>query len=111
MFFLFGNCFSEYKYRNLYKLINFPIFVKMNDETSIDELFIFIKGRWYPNDDNMRARSVRGHSRSCPMPVILATTIVTNRRVVDLDLRQDPSKTYCWESCDITDCPAYQANR
>ena len=72
------------------------------------ETVTLIEGKWYPRDD-WRASLSRGHSRECPMPLLHLNTY--EMRVEVVEEGNVAGGEYCWESCDITDCPAYQLMR
>jgi hypothetical protein len=57
-------------------------------------------GQWYPADENSRAKS-------CPMPEIKNGTFVRPKEYVEIEVKGRLA-SYCWTSCQITDCPAYQ---
>jgi hypothetical protein len=70
------------------------MFAKMRDNT------------FYPVDNSLRARLAEGHSKSCLMPQTLALAFAMPKAIVDVEVSSGDG-AYCWQKCDITDCPAY----
>lgn len=75
----------------------------------MDQMFISFNGKLYPTDPSVRANVVKGHSRHCPMPMKIALTIECTRRETDWMIDKNIGE-YCWNSCDIKDCPTYINN-
>lgn len=69
--------------------------------------FVKIESKYYPLDDNLRARIAKGHSQSCPMPNILIQTFYMPKSIADIEVSVSRG-IYCWEECRINDCPAYK---
>jgi hypothetical protein len=70
---------------------------------------VLLDGRFYPVDAILRANRERGDTRDCPRPVRVVSSPIHPREFLEGD--QGNVKKYCWNSCEIYDCPTYQMER
>ena len=79
--------------------------------TKMIESMMLKEDNWYPLDSGLRASISEGHSQDCPVPSRIGSIVVRcSKESADLQV-SGGNGDYCWNSCNITDCPTYQLMR
>ncbi|MFH1396655.1 MAG: hypothetical protein ABIG93_04620 [archaeon] len=72
--------------------------------------FLLDAGTLFPKELECRASIANGNSADCPLNNSRSTEVrnISEARYI---VKYGTFFDYCWNSCEITDCPAYKANR
>jgi len=75
--------------------------------------FLIKDNQFIPRSSSHRASiGLNGDSTNCPYHSQLLTVVEPKYHIIDVKrIMNKGTRDFCWNSCDITECPAYQTNR
>ncbi|MBL7205981.1 MAG: hypothetical protein ISS36_00105 [Candidatus Aenigmarchaeota archaeon] len=77
----------------------------------MDITYMRIEQTLFPSSENYMPDFSKTSKACTYFPFLIMQKMVFTRKAAQIERDKDEEKGFCWEDCDIEECPTYQAER